>query len=484
MSMKTLLLNPPSFENFDGGAGSRWPSRREVWSFWYPVWLAYPAAMIPGSRLLDASPHGITPEETVRVAKEYEFIVLFTSTTGFHSDVKLAERMKEARPSVKIAFVGPHASVLPEETLQASPAIDFVTDKEFDHAVAEFAEGKPLEEIAGVTFRGNGGFVRTPPRPLPKDLDGLPWATPIYKRDLDVTQYNIPFLLHPYIALYTTRGCPALCTFCLWPQTFDMHPWRERSIPDVVKEVQWALANFPQVKEIFFDDDTFTIRKERVLALCEEFKRMKFTWSCNTRVHVDRETIQAMREAGCRLYIVGFESGDPQILKNIKKGTTVEQARLFMRNCKRVGMKVHGDFIIGLPGETPETIGRTIAFAKELDPETIQVSIAHAFPGTELYEHVTKNGHFRRDAEMLADTGHQQPHIEYPGLSRAQMMDAVDRFYLEYFLRPHALWRVVKKTIYDPRERRRLFREAREFLRLHSERKRFIAQQKVGAGAA
>ena len=481
--MKTLFLNPPSFENFDAGASSRWPSTREVWSFWYPVWLAYPAAMVPGSRLLDASPHGITPQETVRIAADYEFVVLFSSTAGFYSDVKLAEEMKKAKPALKIAFVGPPVSVQPEESLAASEAIDFVTDKEFDFQVVEFAGGKPLEEIAGVAFRKEGRVVRTPPRPLHPNLDDFPWVTPVYKRDLDITKYNIPFLLHPYVALYTTRGCPALCTFCLWPKTFDMHPWRERSIPNVVEEVQWTLKSFPQAREIFFDDDTFTIRKDRVLALCKEFKKLRFTWSCNTRVHVDHETIRAMREAGCRLYIVGFESGDPQILKNIKKGTTVEQARTFMKNCKQVGMKVHGDFIIGLPGETPETINRTIRFAKELDPETIQVSIAHAFPGTELYRYVTENGYFRKDAEMTATTGHQQPHIEYPGLSRSAMMEAVDRFYLEYFLRPHALWRVIRKSIFDGRERQRLTREARQFLRLHGDRKKFVEREQ-GVGAA
>jgi len=476
--MKTLFLNPPSFEDFDGGASSRWPSTREVWSFWYPVWLAYPAAMIPNSRLLDAAPHGVTPEETVRIAGEYDFTVLFTSTTGFRSDVRLAEMMKRAKPSLKIAFVGPHVSVMPEESLKASSAIDFVTDKEFDSTVTEFASGKPLEEIAGVTFRKNGQIVRNAPKPLLQNLDELPWVTPIYKRDLDVTKYNIPFLLHPYLSLYTTRGCPALCTFCLWPQTLDMHPWRERSIDNVVEEVRYALKTFPHVREIFFDDDTFTIRKERVLALCERFKPLKFTWSCNTRVHVDYETIKAMKEAGCRLYIVGFETGDPQILKNIKKGTTVEQARAFMKNCKKVGMFVHGDFIIGLPGETPETIRRTVRFAKELDPETIQVSIAHAFPGTELYEFVTKNGYFRQDAEMTAATGHQLPHIEYPGLPRSAMMEAVDRFYLEYFLRPHALWRILRRTMFDTRERRRLAHEAKQFIRLHFQRKQFIRRER------
>ncbi|MBI3615746.1 MAG: hopanoid biosynthesis associated radical SAM protein HpnJ [Candidatus Omnitrophica bacterium] len=481
--MKTLLLNPPSFENFDAGASSRWPSTREVWSFWYPVWLAYPAAMIPNSRLLDASPHGVTPEETVRIAAEYEFIVLFTSTTGFHSDVKLAERMKASKPSLKIAFVGPHVSVEPEKSLMSSPAIDFVTYKEFDYAVRDFAAGKPLDEIPGVTFRKNGHFVATPPPPQTTDLDAIPWVTPIYKRDLDVTKYNIPFLLHPYISLYTTRGCPALCTFCLWPQTLDDHPWRERSVENTVEEVKFTLKNFPQVREIFFDDDTFTIRKDRVLALCEKFKPLKFTWSCNSRVHVDYETLKAMREAGCRLFITGFESGDPQILKNIKKGTTVEQAKTYMKNCKRVGIKVHGDFIIGLPGETPETIERTIQFAKDLDPETIQVSIAHAFPGTDLYRYVTENGFFRPQAEMTDGKGHQLPHIEYPGLPQEAMMEAVDRFYAEYYLRPRVIWRIVKKALFDSRERRRLVQEAREYLRLHSDRIQFI-RRKRGLKAA
>ncbi len=477
--MKTLLLNPPSFENFDAGASSRWPSTREVWSFWYPVWLAYPAGLIPNSRLLDAAPHGVTPEETIKIAAEYEFVVLFSSTAGFHNDVRLAEMMKGANPSLKIAFVGPHVSVQPEESLKASEAIDFVTYKEFDYAVRDFAAGKPLEDIPGVTFRKDGRFVATPPPPQITDLDALPWATKVYQRDgVDVTKYNIPFLLHPYVSFYTTRGCPALCTFCLWPQTFDDHPWRERSVDDAVEEVKYALKAFPQVREIFFDDDTFTIRKERVLAMCEKFKPMKFTWSCNSRVHVDLETLKAMRSAGCRLFIVGLESGDPQILKNIKKGTTIEQARIFMKNCKKVGIKVHGDFIIGLPGETPETIDRTIAFAKELDPETIQVSIAHAFPGTELYNYVTQNGYFRPNVEMTDGKGHQLPHIEYPDLPREKMMEAVDRFYAEYYLRPRVIWRIVKNAMFDSRDRRRLTQEAKEYIRLHSDRLKFISAQK------
>jgi len=476
--MKTLLLNPPSFEGFDGGASSRWPATREIESYWYPVWLAYPAAMIPESRLLDAPPHGVSPEETIKIATDYDFVVLFTSTPGFSSDVRLAEVMKAAKPSLKIAFVGPHVTTQPEESLMASEAIDFVTHKEFDYTVTEFASGMPLEEIKGVSFRKDGKIVHTEKRLPIENLDALPWVTPIYKRDMDYTRYNVPFLLHPYISFYTTRGCPAKCTFCLWPQTFDGHMWRQRSVDDVVKEVKHALELFPDVKEIFFDDDTFTIGKERVLALCEKFKPLNFTWSCTSRVHVDLETLQAMRAAGCRLFIVGFESGNPQILKNIKKGASIEQAREFMKNCKKAGIVVHGDFIIGLPGETRETIEESLQFAKELDCETIQVSIAHAYPGTEFYDFAQANGYFRSDVDMTDETGHQLPHIEYPGLSRGEMMEAVEYFYDQYYFRPRIVARIVKKAIFDSKERSRLYKEAQEYLSLRAKRKQFVASQR------
>jgi radical SAM superfamily enzyme YgiQ (UPF0313 family) len=185
-----------------------------------------------------------------------------------------------------------------------------------------------------------------------------------------------------------------------------------------------------------------------------------------------------MRAAGCRLFIVGFESGNPQILKNIKKGASVEQAREFMKNCKKAGIVVHGDFIIGLPGETRETIEESLQFAKELDCETIQVSIAHAYPGTEFYDFAQTNGYFRSDVEMTDETGHQLPHIEYPGLSRGEMMEAVEYFYDQYYFRPRIVARIVKKAIFDSKERNRLYKEAQEYLSLRAKRKQFVASQR------
>ena len=474
--MKTLLLNPPSFPNFDGGAGSRWPAAREIASFWYPVWLAYPAGMIKDSRLLDAPPHGVTPEETIDISKQYDFVTIYTSTPGWKNDLQLAEMMKAAKPDLKIAFVGPPVTSQPDAALRASDAIDFIVRKEIDFPLTEFTEGKPLAEILNVSYRKDGGIVHNAERAPLHDLDALPFAVDIYKRDLDITKYNVPFLLNPYLSFYSSRGCPALCTFCLWPQTISGHAWRTRSAANVAAEFKRAWELFPNLEEVFFDDDTFAWAKKRTIEVCEHLKPLKKTWSCTSRVHTDYETLKAMRDAGCRLLIVGFESGDAQILKNIKKGATVEQGREFMKNCKKLGIVVHGDFIIGLPGETQESIARTVKYAEELDCETIQVSIAHSYPGTEFDDYVRSNN-FLLNADMTDEVGHQLPVIQYPGLSREEIVQAVDHFYDRYYFRPRIIFRIVRKAVFNGHERRRLYKEAKEFLALRSKRKEFVATQ-------
>ena len=244
--MRTLFLNPPSFEGFDGGASSRWPASREIESYWYPVWLTYPAGMLPDSKVVDAPPHKISIEQTVEMAKDFELLVLFTSTPGFSVDVKMAEMMKDSNPKLKVAFVGPPVTVEPEKAFRESKAIDFIVRREFDHQIVNYAKGTPLSELPGVTYRDASGAIRhNPEGPVIENLDELPWASKVYKRDLDFTRYNVPFLLNPFISFYTSRGCPAMCTFCLWPQTHSGHRWRLRSISDIVNECRWALDNFP-----------------------------------------------------------------------------------------------------------------------------------------------------------------------------------------------------------------------------------------------
>jgi hopanoid biosynthesis associated radical SAM protein HpnJ len=484
MPLKTLLLNPPSFENFDGGAASRWPATREIESYWYPVWLAYPAGMLEGSRLLDAPSHHVSSEETIKIARDYEFLVLFTSTPGWPGDIKLAEAIKGVNPGIKIAFVGPHVTTLPEKSLRDCPAIDFVCRKEFDHSVVEFANGKPLDEITGISFLRNGSVVHTSDRPQAQDLDSFPHVTDVYKRDLDIKRYTVPFLLYPFVSLYTTRGCPAQCTFCLWPQTLSGHPWRKRSTDDVAAEMAKAKAYWPWVREFFFDDDTFNIQKARTVELCAKIKPLGLTWSCTSRVTTDYETLKAMKEAGCRLLIVGYESGDQQILKNIKKGATIERARQFTKDCHKLGLIVHGDFILGLPGETRETIRRTIDFAKELDVETIQVSVAHAYPGTELYDYAVSNGFMVGDNKMVDEGGHQLAHIQYPGLPAEEIMESVHRFYDEYYFRPRAIFRILKKAVFNSVERKRLYKDARSFLKLRASRTKWVKDRRDSQDSA
>jgi hopanoid biosynthesis associated radical SAM protein HpnJ len=482
--MRTMFLNPPSFEGFDGGASSRWPASREIESYWYPVWLCYPAGMLPDSKVVDAPPHKISIEQVVEMGKDFELLVLFTSTPGFDVDVKMTILMKAANPKLKVCFVGPPVTVEPEKTLNATSAIDFVVRKEFDHQIVDYANGKPLEEIPGVSFRSaDGSIVNNPERGVIENLDELPWVSKVYKRDLDVTNYNVPFLLNPFISLYTSRGCPAMCTFCLWPQTHSGHRWRLRSSDDVAAEMKYIKENFPQIKEVFFDDDTFNYQKARTIELCAKLKPLNMTWSCTSRVTTDYDTLKAMKEAGCRLLIVGYESGDPQILKNIKKGATVDMAERFTANCKKLGLLIHGDFIVGLPGESRESIRKTIDFAKKLDNETIQVSIAHPYPGTEFYDYAKKND-LISIGSMTDEVGHQLPKVIYPGLDEAELVEWVERFYGEYYFRPRVIWRVVSKAIFNSHDRKRLTKEAKEYMALRAKRKKFVSDHRQASVSA
>jgi radical SAM superfamily enzyme YgiQ (UPF0313 family) len=242
-----------------------------------------------------------------------------------------------------------------------------------------------------------------------------------------------------------------------------------------------AKEYWPWVKEFFFDDDTFNLQKARTIELCQKLKPLGLTWSCTSRVTTDYETLKAMRDAGCRLLIVGYESGDAQILKNIKKGATVERARQFTKDCRKLGLVIHGDFIVGLPGETRETVRNTIKFAKELDVETIQVSVAHAYPGTELFDYAVKNG-FMSNRKMVDEGGHQLAHIEYPGLSSEEILESVHRFYDEYYFRPRAAFRIIKKAVFSSSERKRLYKEAKTFLKLRSQRQRWVREQRNKPG--
>ncbi len=251
-------------------------------------------------------------------------------------------------------------------------------------------------------------------------MDELEFVAPIYKRDLKIENYFIGYLKHPYVSIYTGRGCKSRCTFCLWPQTVGGHRYRTRSVANVLEEVKWIRDNMPEVKEIMFDDDTFTDLLPRAEEIARGLGQLGVTWSCNAKANVPYATLKVMKENGLRLLLVGFESGDDQILINIKKGLLTATARRFSEDCRKLGIKVHGTFILGLPGETRETIDKTIQYAKEINPHTIQVSLAAPYPGTALYKQAVENGWLEENkaANLVSAEGVQLAAIGYAHLSR------------------------------------------------------------------
>ena len=468
--LRTLFLHPPSFDGFDGGAGSRYQARREIRSFWYPTWLAQPAALVPGSRLVDAPPEGRTLAEIRPLAADYELAILHTSTPSFAADVRVAEALKEENPTLRLGFIGAHVAVNPEAALAASPAIDFVTRNEFDFTIKEVAEGRPLNEVLGLSFRSARGVRHTPNRPVLEDMDTLPFVVDVYKRDLVVEHYAIGYLLHPYVSLYTGRGCRSRCTFCLWPQTVGGHRYRTRSVRHVVEEIALATRYFPQVREYFFDDDTFTDDLPRAEAIARGLGRLGVTWSCNAKANVPAETLRVLKDSGLRLLLVGYESGDQAILNNIKKGVRLDVARRFTADARALGIRIHGTFILGLPGETTETVQKTIRFAQELEVDTIQVSMAAPYPGTALYRQARDSG-WLADGALVDESGRQASVLSYPHLTSAEISRAMEELYRRFYFRPRKLFAMTCETLRSPRLLRRRLGEGRDFFRFLTARR-------------
>jgi hopanoid biosynthesis associated radical SAM protein HpnJ len=471
--MRTLFLQAPSYDGFDGGAGSRYQARREIRSFWYPTWLAQTAALVPGSKLIDAVPHSIQASEILRQASDFDLAVLHTSTPSFASDVAVATSMKEANPRLKIGMVGAKVAVEPHKSLEAAAPIDFVAGNEFDFTIKEVAEGRDWSTIDGLSYRDmTGAIVHNRPRAILQNMDSLPFVTPVYRRDLDIRKYFIGYLKHPYLSFYTGRGCKSRCTFCLWPQTVGGHRYRTRSIGHVIDEVSWAARAFPEVKEIFFDDDTFTDDAPRTEAIARELGKLGVTWSCNAKANVKRDTLKVMRDNGLRLLLVGYETGNQQILHNIKKGMRIDVARRFTRDCHELGITIHGTFILGLPGETRETIEETIRFACEINPHTIQVSLAAPYPGTELYRQAVENGWLDVEhAELIDEHGVQVAPLHYPHLTHQESFHSVEDFYRRFYFRAPKIAAIVSEMARSPPMLRRRLREGVEFFAFLRERK-------------
>ena len=476
--MKVYMLNPPYMPRF--GRSMRWQDTGRAGTLYYPIWLSYATGVVEQeheARLVDAPAWGWGIKEVLEDVKRFkpDLVVIDSSFPSLKNDVRVAEEVKEEVDCTTV-LVGSPTSQFSEEILR-SEGVDVVARYEYDFTIKELADalekGRNLREVKGISYKEDGRIIHNPDRGFTssEDLDKMPFVSKVYKEHLNVRDYFLNYCLYPMVQIFAGRGCPYQCTFCSWPQTFMGRKYRVRSIGNILDELEWIEENM-DVKEVFFEDDTFTINKRRVLEFCKGYRErgLEISWSCNARVDtLDLETMREMKRANCRFLIVGFESADDGILRNIKKGFTVEEARAFAKNVRKAGLLLHADFIIGLPGETKETIEKTRRFIKEIKPDQLQVSVVAPFPGTELYEWYKKNGYLVTEDpnEYLDEQGHQKSVVSYPWLSAEEIVRAVDEILKDYYLSigyvPVALKQVFRKRWLD--EARRLWRSAIMFLR-------------------
>jgi anaerobic magnesium-protoporphyrin IX monomethyl ester cyclase len=443
------VLNPPYIPNF--GRAMRWQDTGRAGTLYYPVWLSYATGVLEQAgfetRLVDSPAWGWNRKQVVEDIKSFQpsIIVMDSSFPSLNNDISVAEEIKENFPDIETVLVGPPASQFPDRILK-SKGIDIVARWEYDFTVKEIAEaldrGKKVNSVKGISYKNDGEIVHNPTREFAdtEDLDRIPFVSAVYKKHLNSRHYFLGDALQPHIQPFSARGCPCLCTFCSWPQTLMGRKYRARSIPNVIDEMEWIQANMPEIRDVYFEDDTFTIDRRRVLSLCYEYIRrgLNISWTCNARADVDLETLKWMKKANCRMIVNGCESGSNVILKNIKKGITAEQITECALNARKAGIMVHADFIIGLPGETWETIKLTRKLINKTRPDLLQVSVASPFPGTEFYDWAKANGYLVTDDpnEYLDEQGHQKSIISYPWLSAKEIVEIVDSILKEYYLSP------------------------------------------------
>lgn len=437
--MKTaLVMVPPTIPGMDSSAGGRAPATYGPTTGpvcrYVPLWICYAAAAVPTATARDFSIEGITPETFIAAVPEYDIYVFYVNQDTIDYDLDNALRLKKAREHSLIAFAGPYCSVESEKVV-AAPGVDVVIRGEIEIPLRELCEGRPLQDIKGITWKEGDRIVVNPDCPLLEDLTSLPWVSKTIHRDLPIRKYRVPYLLHPYTALFTGRGCPHRCTFCLWPQTISGRRYRKRLISDVAEEMIWISKEMPYIREIQIEDDTFTHDRTRVHELCDALKGRGITWSCLARSDVPLDTLVRMKEAGVRILGTGFESGNDQILKNIRKGLTVKQGRKFVADCRKAGVRVHGSFVFGLPGETEQTMEETIKYAIDLKLDSAQFVVAAPFEGTEFNSYLKENGYLNTDS-VITERGHLTAKYDYPHLSGQDINTFAHGAWKRFYVRP------------------------------------------------
>ena len=485
--MKVYLLNAPYKPRFT--RDMRWQDTGRGGTLYYPIWLAYATGILEQAgfevRLVDTAAWDWDMGQVLEDIENFQpdLVVVDTSFPSLNNDISIAEIIKGKLSDVITVMVGAPASQFAEKML-SSPGVDIVCRWEFDFVLRDLAqaidEGKSLQQVKGISYKDGLRTSHNPDRQpsTSAELDKIPFVSQVYKKHLNVKDYmlNYSYSMHPEVQIFTGRGCPFQCTFCSWPQTLMGRKCRVRSIPNILDEMQWLEEDFPEVKQVFLEDDTFPLDARRVMEFCREYKErgLNIPWGAQARVGLDYETMRAMKEANCMMIDAGYESGNDTILKNVKKAITVEQIRSFAKEARRARLSIHGNWIIGLPGETKETIEATKRLIKETRADAITVAVVTPFPGTELYHWAKENGYLiTGDCNgYLDERGHQKSIISYPELSNEEIREAVDEILKSYYLSPAyipiALRRVFNRNGLN--ELKVLWRSARAFLKYISNR--------------
>ncbi len=457
--MKVLLLNPPN--QFKISKTSRWPEWTKSGTLYYPFWLAYATAVLMESKhkplLLDSIAKNLDFQSTADKITDFnpDLIVTESSTPSIHKDAQFADEIKKMSDA-RIVFTGRHVTATTEETLKKFKAIDIVARGEYDYTILDVANeldnGQKLKEVLGISFRENGSIMNTPVRPLIQDLDQIPFVSKAYREFLDVRDYRYALAQHPMVQFWSSRGCPNRCTYCDYPQIFTMHTFRMRSASNIVAEMEYIDKELPNVKEIFLEDDTFTIDRNRVFEVCRQIeeRKLKLIWSCNVRANLDYDILKAMKEAGCRILIVGYESGNQQVLNNIKKGIALKQAEEFTMHAHKLGLRIFGCFMIGLPGDTRDSIEDTFQFATRMHPDMVFFQQAVPFPGTEFYAWAKYMGYLKTEdySKWFDETGRLDTLVNQPGLAGDEIKKLRENLMLRYYLNPKHIWFTLRRNLH------------------------------------
>lgn len=446
--MKVLVTNPPwPGPGYGARSDVRWPHKRSDKYIEYPIYLAYTVAVLEEAgfdvSFIDAIMDELPIEAFARCVQELNprLAIVETSTPSIAFDLATAQAIKDASPDTFVTLIGSHVTYFDKETLAEHPAVDAIIRGEFEYTAADLARvlqtGDSLNSVFGLSYRDTDGNVQAnPDRALFEPLDEMPFPA---RHTVIGGEYRAGIYSGGKpTAMVSSRGCPYRCTFCLWPDILYGHKFRARSAENVVDEMEQAVRVYGH-DEVYFDDDTFTIDRQRVMDICrliqERDLEKEVEWIAQCRVDtIDREMLEAMKAANCGYILFGVESGSQKMLRSMKKGITLDKVRHAFKLTKEVGIKTQAFFLFGMPGETHETIQETIDFAKEINASSTQFAVAIPHPGTALYEECKTNGWLT--SEDWADYTAESSLIETPWLTAQEVEEARIRAYREYYYRP------------------------------------------------